>query len=191
MFRSILHNGLALLLMCLLGLVFTLPALSQDEIRFTKYNIHTQSKNGVKAKASYANYTDPGVGHVVVPAGTEIDITKQSRKGFVFTYDNGSKKVTFEYHDKRMGMSIDEYIEKITSSQPVSYNKFSKKDKKGLADGKAYAGMTRKGVLAALGYPATHRTPSLDEKTWVYWTNRFKTIAVEFDGHGKVLQVRR
>lgn len=190
MLRSILQSGLALLLVCLLGLVFTLPALSQDGVRFTKYNIHTQSKNGVKAKASYANYTDPGVGHVVVPAGTEIDITKRSRRGFVFTYDSGSKKVTFAYQKKRMGMSMDEYIELITSPKPVSYAGLSKQDKKGIADGKAYKGMTRKGVMAALGYPAVHKTPSLDANTWIYWANRFRTIGVDFNDQGKVSQVR-
>ena len=190
MLRSILHSGLALLFVCLLSLVFTLPALSQDEIRFTKYNIHTQSKDGVKAKASYANYTDPGVGHVIIPAGTEINVTKHGWRGFVFTYDGGNKKVTFEFQKKRMGMSMDEYIEKITSPTPVKYAKLSKKDKKGIADGKAYKKMTKKGVMIALGYPAAHRTPSLDSNSWTYWTNRYKTLVVEFNDKGKVVQVR-
>lgn len=190
MFRSILSKTLTLLLLCLLVLVFTQSAVAQGEPRFTKYNIHTQSKDATTFKASYANYTSPGAGHVIIPIGTEIHITKQGRRGFVFTYDNGNKKVTFEYHKQRMGMSMDEYIELITSSKSVSYTGLSKQDKKGIADGKAYKGMTRKGVMAALGYPAVHKTPSLDAKTWVYWANRFKTIGVDFNDQGKVFQVR-
>jgi hypothetical protein len=60
---------------------------------------------------------------------------------------------------------------------------------KGIEEGKAYPGMTREGILTALGYPATHRTPSLDAGTWVYWTNRFGTLAVEFDAKGNVTKV--
>ena len=191
MFRSVLSNALSLFFLCLLGLMFSQSTLAQDGSRFTKYNIHTQGKDATTFKASYANYTDPGTGHVIIPLGTEIQVTKHGWRGFVFTYDSGSKKVTFEYHKKRMGMGMDEYIELITTPKTVSYSGLSKQDKKGIADGKAYKGMTRKGVMAALGYPAVHKTPSLDSKTWVYWTNRFRTIAVDFDDHGKVSRVRR
>ncbi|MCD6580257.1 MAG: hypothetical protein J7K90_00510 [Desulfuromusa sp.] len=190
MFRSALSNALSLLFLCFLTLAFAQSTLAQDGPRFNKYNIHTQGKDATNFKASYANYTDPGAGHVIIPVGTEIQITKQGWRGFVFTYDSGSKKVTFEYQKKRMGMSMDEYIELITSPKPVSYPGFSKQDKKGIADGKAYKGMTRKGVMAALGYPAVHKTPSLDAKTWIYWANRFRTIGVDFNDQGKVSQVR-
>lgn len=191
MFRSVLSSVLSLLILCLMSLFFAQSTLAQDEPRFNKYNIHTQGKDATNFKASYANYTDPGVGHVIIPVGTEIQMVKQGWRGFVFTYDEGSKKVTFEYQEKRMGMNMDEYIEMITSSKPVSYSGLSKQDKKGIADGKAYKGMTRKGVMAALGYPAVHKTPSLDSKTWVYWANRFKTIGVDFNDQGKVSRVRR
>jgi hypothetical protein len=54
--------------------------LAKEEIRYTKFNIHTQSKDGKKFKASYANYTNPGEGHVVIAAGTEILIIKKTKK---------------------------------------------------------------------------------------------------------------
>ena len=173
------------ILLLMLGMAAR-PALAGDEVRYTKVNIHAQSKNAEIARASYANYTDPGAGHVVVPAGTKILITDKSRKSFTFTYDDGQKEVIFEYHEPRMQMSLDAYLDKITSATPVSFAGLSELDRKGIAEGKALPGMTRDGVMAALGYPATHRTPSLDAKTWIYWTNRFKTIGVEFDDKGKV-----
>lgn len=166
------------------------PAFASDEVRYTKFNIHSQGKNGKSFKASYASYINPGKGHEVIPAGTEILIVKKARKSFTFTFENGAKKVVFEFHKPRMGMSLDEYLEKITSVEAVSLSALSAKDKKGVADGKAYPGMTRKGVMTALGYPATHRTPSLDSTTWVYWTNRFGTLAVDFGSDGLVSVVR-
>lgn len=177
-------------LILVLCVLIAQPALAKDEVRYTQYNIHTQGKDGRKAKASYANFTNPGLGHVIVPAGTKILITGKSRKKFIFTYDNAKKKVVFEFHQPRMGMSIDEYLDKITSVEPTSLEGLSTLDHKGVAEGVALVGMSRKGVMAALGYPATHRTPSLDATTWVYWGNRFKTIGVDFDDAGKVKAVR-
>jgi hypothetical protein len=178
-----------LILLVLFCFAFVQPAFAGGEVRYTKYNIHTQSKNGKTHKASYANYTDPGAGHIIIPAGSEITVTKKKRKAFYFTFDGG-KKVVFEYHQPRMGMSIDEYIDKVTSAEPIALKGLSKLDSKGVAEGKALVGMTRKGVMAALGYPATHRTPSPDSDSWVYWTNRFGTTAVEFGSNGKVVNVR-
>lgn len=191
MFRAQQLRPFLLMFLCLA--VFLLPqaGFAAEGRVYTKYNIHAQSKDGYNLKASYANFTAPGAGHVIIPAGTEINVTKHGWRGFVFTYDGGNKKVTFEFQKKRMGMSMDEYIAKITSPEPVKYNKLSKKDKKGIADGKAYKGMTKKGVMIALGYPAAHRTPSPDSNSWTYWTNRYRTLVVEFNDKGKVVEVRR
>ena len=64
-----------------------------------------------------------------------------------------------------MGVNLDEYIDKVTSTQPASFDNLSGQDKKGVVDGKAYQGMTREGVLVALGYFAVHRTSTLDATT--------------------------
>ena len=173
-----------------LSVVFSVPAFAEEEIRYNTYNIHTQTKDGVKGKASYANYTKPGEGHVIIPPGTELTITDKSRKSFTFTYDAGQKKVKYEFHQSRMGMSLDEYLDKITAKQPPSLDGLSKLDRQGVAEGRALVGMSREGVMTALGYPATHKTPSPEASTWIFWKNRFGTLAVEFDDAGKVKEVR-
>jgi hypothetical protein len=158
-------------------------------VRYTKYNIHTQTKDGKTHKASYANYTSPGAGHVIIPAGSEITLTKTKSKAFYFTFD-GDKNVVFEFHQPRMGMDVDEYIDLITSTQPTSLSGLSRLDKEGVASGTVKKGMTRKGVMAAFGYPAAHKTPSLDSDTWIYWGNRYRTVGVDFGADGKVVNLR-
>ena len=165
------------------------PVWAKDEVRYTKFNIHTQTKDGKTHKASYANYTNPGAGHVIIPAGSEILITKKRSKAFYFRFDNGKNKAIFEFHQPRMGMSVAEYIGKISSAEPVSLDGLSELDRKGVSQGQALIGMSKKGVMTALGYPAAHRTPSLESSTWIYWTNRFGTLAVEFGANGKVSSV--
>ncbi|GAB4554747.1 MAG: hypothetical protein Tsb0017_07200 [Geothermobacteraceae bacterium] len=171
-------------------LFLSASAISAKEYRYLKVNIHAQAKTAKVARASYANYTNPGAGHIIIPVGTKVLIKDKSRKRIVFSYDDDKKEIIFEYHAPRMGMNVDQYLEKITSPNPVSLEGFSELDRKGIAEGKALAGMTREGVMAALGYPAAHRTPSLDAPTWIYWTNRFGTLAVDFDKNGKVQDVR-
>lgn len=181
------------LLAALLLSVFAAAVCAGDQIVYNKYNIHVQDQIDRKGNhhyaASYANYTDPGAGHRIIPAGTPLIVKKKSRKEIVFLTQKDNLRIEFEYHEPRMGMSVDKYLELITSSAPVSLSNFSREDRKGIEGGKAYAGMTREGVLTALGYPAAHRTPSLDAGTWIYWTNRFRTLAVDFDAKGRVTKV--
>jgi len=41
-------------------------------------------------------------------------------------------------------------------------------------------GMSKKAVLAAIGYPPQHQTPSLNGDTWTYWSSRTNRFAVIF-----------
>lgn len=161
---------------------------------FTRYNIHVQEKASRSGdhiyNASYANYTSPGAGHLIIPAGTEITVMERKKKAFRFRVESDKRVVDFEFHEPRMKMSVDQYIGLITSPKPVSLGRFSKIDKKGISEGKAFVGMSREGVMGALGYPATHRTPSVDSPTWVYWTNRFGTVAINFDAQGIVESIK-
>ena len=168
-------------------LVLTTVASAQD--LYLKYNVHTQVDRANVLKGSYANYTNPGDGHVIIPAGTEINITRQTRRGFFFTHDFSAQEAFIEYHQGNMGMDMDAYIDLITSTSPVNLSRFSDVDQRGIKEGRAIVGMTREGIMTALGYPAAHRTPDLDASRWIYWQNRFRTLAVDFDADGRVSSI--
>ena len=155
---------------------------------YLKNNLHAQV-GPRDAKASYANWTDPGAGHIIIPVNTQVEIGK-FRKGLVIKNLTDGQKIFFEFHSRNMGMSVDKYIHLIASPTSVSLGGLSNIDRKGIKEGKVYAGMTKQGVRVALGYPAVHRTPSLEDSTWIYWRNRFQTVAVEFDRGGKVAHIR-
>ena len=199
MIRKNISTGCALSF-CLL-LIFVLYdsiAVSKDDILYLtlylKNNIHAQ-KHQEECKASYANWTNPGGGHFIIPINTQVKYMRNYRNGFIIqvmddSFPEDKRRIYFQYDRGRMGMSISEYMELIASSQPVSLQEFSEIDLKGIREGKVYQGMTKEGVRTALGYPAMHRTPSLEENAWIYWTNRFRTRTVEFDDSGKVAKVR-
>jgi hypothetical protein len=176
------------------ALILSAGAALAEKIVYNKYNIHTQiqtdRRGNQSLSASYANYTDPGAGHRIIPPGTALVVDKVGKKGITFTVKEAGDRVEFECHEPRMGISSQQYLELITSAAPVSLSGLTKEDQKGIKEGKAFPGMTRNGILVALGYPAAHKTPSLESSSWYYWTNRFKSIAIEFDDRGKVVQVR-
>ncbi len=182
---------LAKMFLLVTGVVFIMllgTTVAAQEL-YLKYNVHTQVDRANVLKGSYANYTNPGDGHTIIPAGTKINITKKTRRGFFFSHEFSGQEAFIEYHQRNMGMDMDAYIGLITSTSPVTLSKLSATDQKGVKEGRAIVGMTRDGILAALGYPASHRTPSLESSRWIYWQNRFRTLAVDFGADGKVSSI--
>ena len=194
---------MALATLCLLG-----PAgvCRGAEPVYTKYNIHVQmevSRKGEKSyQASYSGWIDPGKDHAIVPANTKV--VYEPATGPVWTKFSQNKAfrlvvtdpaaiglqagtISFEFNPKNMAMTEAEYLQLITSPTPVSLEGLSGKDREGITSGKVSEGMTKRGVMTALGYPAAHRTPNPDaDSVWVYWRDRFKTVSVSFDSQGKV-----
>jgi hypothetical protein len=155
---------------------------------FLQNNIHAQVGSR-DTKASYANWTDPGGGHIIIPVNTPVEFGGY-RRGLTIKNLSDGKFIYFEYNSKNMGMSAEQYIRLITSSKKLNLNELSEIDQKGISAGQALVGMSKKGVRIALGYPAAHRTPSLENNSWVYWRNRFRTKVIEFDTEGKVKKIR-
>lgn len=66
----------------------------------------------------------------------------------------------------------------------------SKIDQEGISRGEALVGMSKEGVILAIGYPPAHKTPSLKGRKWMYWATRWDRFAVEFDQDGLVSNIK-
>ena len=156
---------------------------------YNRYNIHHYLNKG-KYYAGYANYVEP-LQHGFLPANSAIVIGSY-RRGFKVTDKESGMEIYFEFKSSNMGgMSKDEYLELITASAPMSYDHLSAVDKQGIQDGQVTQGMSKDGVMVAWGYPAKHRTPSLEDNTWTFWQDRFRTVQVNFGADGKVTNIVR
>jgi hypothetical protein len=189
------HIGLIafsqLLIMIALGCGSAPPKTDQTSLEnplFLQNNIHAQSGSS-DTKASYANWTDTGSGHIIITVNTPVEIGR-FRRGFSIKNLNDGRIIYFEYNSTNMGMSAQQYIGLVASPEKVNLDQLSEIDQKGIKSGKAFVGMSKAGIKIALGYPATHRTPSLENNSWVYWQNRWKTKVIEFDTEGKVNNIR-
>jgi hypothetical protein len=152
---------------------------------YTRYNLHYVAEHGT-IKGSYANWTD-WPGHAFLPYNSKVRAEWWSNR-IRFTMDTGLS-ILFEMSPTRMGMTPSQYVALITSPTPVAYEGLSDVDRQGIEAGKALVGMSKQGVEIALGYPARHRTPSLDDNRWTYWKGRHDNYVVEFDSDGKVVRI--
>jgi hypothetical protein len=158
---------------------------AREEGVYTRYNLHYVAEHGT-VKGSFANWTD-WPGHGFVPYNSKVRAELWSNR-IRFTTDAGLR-ILFEMNPARMRMTTPQYVALITSPTPVTYEGLSDVDRQGIETGKALVGMSKQGVEIALGYPARHRTPSLDDNRWTYWKGRHDSYVVEFDSDGKVVRI--
>ncbi len=189
-------NKYFLSIIILLSCVVLYPPISEsrskfliDEVVYLKANIHYQAK-GDDNETSYACWVGPIGGHKIMPVNTPVKIKKWGRENFKILSILDDVEIEFEFNRERMKMPRDEYLKYIISSVQVPLERFSDLDRKGIMEGKAYIGMTKEGVFTALGYPPTHRTPSLKSNTWVYWRDPRRTTSVTFDQEGIAARMR-
>jgi len=159
---------------------------------YLQNNVHGYIKTGRGGKteyiASYANYVQPDSGHFFVPVNTAVSVGKW-RGGFTLTRLDNNQIIYFEYRSRNMaGMSVEEYLNIITGPKKAYLKGLGAPDRNGIKEGRVSKGMTKKGVQIAWGYPARHKTPSLEDNVWTYWRNRWVMKTVNFSG-GKVTSV--
>ncbi|OHB28728.1 MAG: hypothetical protein A2X84_06475 [Desulfuromonadaceae bacterium GWC2_58_13] len=159
-------------------------AAASNDAMFTRYNIHVETQervNGVPVYVtSYANYIYPPSGLLLLPPNSRVLLLNKSKPYMIEVLDKNIR-VNFEFNANRMGMDFEHYMKKITSPTPVDLKGLTGLDRKGIEEGRALKGMSKRGVMMALGYPAVHRTPSLDSNSWTYWKDRYRTFRVQFD----------
>ncbi|GAB1264668.1 lipoprotein [Aurantivibrio infirmus] len=150
---------------------------------YTLVNLHPDEGN----RRLYAvNYQQPGL----IPVCTQVKITKMSRKAIIFEIPERNNR-KYEYlHYKKLPESLDEHGTQIfgKTCPKDAIAKMSKIDQEGIKEGIAKVGMTKAGVLIAMGPPPSHATYSQDLDEWMYWQHKFARLRVDFKD-GKVSEV--
>ena len=182
--KNTLLKGLLYLACCvaifeMMGCEESMQRSATDETQYLKYNFHYTTERG-KISGSIANYTSlPD--HKILPYGSAVKIAR-SRSGFALIDEQSGRKIDVLAPSKLLGgKSLSDYLDLILSKTPLSYTDISEIDRKGISEGRPYEGMSKKGIMIALGYPCPHRTPSPDADVWYYWKNRYANYAVSFE----------
>jgi len=127
-----------------------------------------------------------------IPVCANVTVKKVSKGAMVFDYEGSEYQFVLDKHTKGADISLQQAAQAYFGPKcdEAKMKSMSKVDQEGIASGRAQVGMTREGVMLAMGRPPFHANPSLDVPEWMYWRNRFARVAVQFDDKGKVTNVR-
>jgi hypothetical protein len=135
------------------------------------------------------NYQLPGL----IPVCSDVTITKVGKKKISFDYNGQEFVIGYEGFTAGAGLSLMQAVEGIYFGKACDKSKIAslgKADQEGIRSGQPKVGMTRDGVLFALGRPPFHANPDLTSTTWRYWRNRFGQLVVNFGDDGKVASIQ-
>lgn len=135
------------------------------------------------------NYQLPG--GLIAPC-TEITVQKINKKKMLFIANGIEYTMAYDKHTKKAGISFQQAVGEFfgASCESKKIAGLGQKDKDGIKSGAPSVGMTKQGVLFAMGRPPHHANPSLESNSWMYWQNRFNRVVLEFDDKGVLTTVR-
>lgn len=124
------------------------------------------------------NYQRAGL----IPVCTPVTISDVEDRSFKLTVRSTGRDYSFFQH-KATPESLNQIANLYfgPDCDRAAIDRLSAIDRKGIEQGEALPGMSRQGVIYAVGYPPSHRTPSMTGDRWVYWTSRFVTDVVQFE----------
>ena len=173
------------------------PTVSQPKVvpekqLYTAYNIWRMRSYNMKC----INYK---YGHDILPAGTKVrnvDIKRDSnqKKDMITFTTDADNKIYNIYFTKNWhpGKSIRDYRDLMISTKNFEEltEGMNEKEITAIKEGVIVDGMSKNAVLVAYGYPPEHRTGSLYADRWIYWRNKFATVAICFDKNDRTIPCR-
>jgi hypothetical protein len=124
-----------------------------------------------------------------VPINTEVTFVKATKGEILVTLPDGTA-LTIENVEKYSGEKIPGIFSRTFAKSPEDLSRFTAREKNSIEAGEVEPGMSKDAVIASLGYPPKHQTPTLKGNQWRYWRNRFATFVVHFDDD-KVSSIER
>jgi hypothetical protein len=162
-----------------------IPGLDGATQVYTQTNLHPDHPRRI---LHATNYQRAGL----IPACTRVTILSITLddRWMKFRVDETGKIYTYRYHPASGERFVDNIARYFGTECPTQYiAKLSDVDRRGIELGVAEVGMSKRGVVYAIGYPPFKATRTLDARVWRYWRNRFASYAVEFDEKDRVSRV--
>ena len=153
---------------------------------YTLHNLHPDMKNNRLYTVNYQQQ------NLLIPVCTKVRLTDYGKKRVTFVAEPDNRQYHYFYY-KRVREPLVEHIPGVFGPEcpKKEIAALSEIDRKGIKKGVALPGMTKQGVLYAMGKPPIHMTPSTQSQNWMYWANRWKRFVVVFDENDLVERIQR
>jgi hypothetical protein len=155
-------------------------AASAADPLYTAYNIWFEQPTKVYS----TNYQKGNI----LPAGSEVKDVNRSSKRLEFTDARLNLRFSFEFvGDHHPGLTREQWIDRFLTTRDFAAlsQGLTSDEIKAVSAGEVKAGMSKKAVLLAAGYPPEVATASTQLDVWKYWRHRFGNYLVRFSD-GKV-----
>ncbi len=151
---------------------------------YTLVNLHPDEE---RSRLYAVNYLQPGL----IPRCAEVEPLRLRRSSFRFRVVSRDKEYEYRYHDAATEPFAAHLIRFFGQEcNPEDIERLSELDQEGIRRGIASPGMTKQGIIYALGHPPRHVNPDpLDSLTWTYWESRFDRIVISSSDAGIVTSI--
>src|SRR5437773_12353779 len=147
---------------------------------YTAYNVWFEQPTKV-----YSNNYEKGN---PFPAGSEVTEVSKSSKKVEFTDPKLGMKFSVEFVGKHHpGVTGEQWADRFLTTKNFAAlgGGLTPAEIKAIKAGQIQAGMSKKAVILAAGYPPAVASSSTTLDTWKYWRHRFGSYSVQFS-NGKV-----
>lgn len=175
------------------------PSLDMEQVRsmenttcFLGCNLFPDIKKK-EAPISSVNYHLPGG---MLHWGTPVRIVEASPNKVILLDMKTGMRYPYAFHGKTLEVTTQaEHLKRFLlpdiSALRREVDAMSITDRNGINRGMVLYGMSKRGVLVAIGYPPEFATPDpMKASVWNYWYDRFKQFSVTFGDDGRVIAIR-
>lgn len=166
--------------------VNSIEKLKSNPELYTLYNIHVDHTQN---RIFTVNYQLPGI---VIPICTKVAIEGYNNSTLKFKTLPDNKNYVYLSH-RAIKDKLSDHITKVFGDEcnRKEMAALSGIDKEGITKAEALPGMTKKGVLYAIGNPPSNLNKDIENsKEWTYWKNRWIKFTVIFNDRGIVESIK-
>ena len=151
---------------------------------YTLVNLHPDNE---RSRLYAVNFQQPGL----IPVCSEVEYLGLGRKSFRFRVVSTDREYHYLNH-KAAAEPFPEHLKRFfgPSCPRDEIESLSELDRQGIREGRAIVGMTRRGVILAMGHPPRHVNPDPNAPIFMYWKSRFNRVEIQFGSDGLVSGVR-
>jgi hypothetical protein len=146
-------------------------SINSNEVYYTQFSLF-QEKNNYRT----TNYRKG----ILIPINTAITLENMTTGDTYVRLVDSGQVLRIENVAKHTGDDMQTAFDKIFAATKVNLSRFPAAQRDAIKAGRVIKGMSRKAVLAAIGYPPITETPTLDSNDWTYWAHRFNRFIVHF-----------
>ncbi len=125
----------------------------------------------------------------LLPINSKVTLLDINRKVIKVNIVDFKHDLIVKNNPKHVGGDAYFYFDKLFKQQKVNLAKFTRKERANIEKGIAGVGMRKDAVIAAMGYPPSHATPSLSYDNWTYWKSSWGDRLVVNFKNDKVVKV--